>query len=187
MLGQGDSESVISTTVTVEDGASLSFRWDVSAEKNYDVARFQVDGAQVARLSSETSGTYNGWTTQTYEFPAAGTYTLSWSFAKDIGGDAGDDMALLDEVSVTGLAAPSKEYTVTFQAGAHGKLYGMTSRGVAEGTVLTADLIPTVQADEDYTFAGWNANPVGVTVNQDVTFAAQYTRNDWHVRSLVKR
>lgn len=182
--GQGDSESVISTTVTVEDGASLSFRWDVSAEKNYDVARFQVDGAQVARLSSETSGTYNGWTTQTYEFPAAGTYTLSWSFAKDIGGDAGDDMALLDEVSVTGLAAPSKEYTVTFQAGAHGKLYGMTSRGVAEGTVLTADLIPTVQADEDYTFAGWNANPVGVTVNQDVTFAAQYTRNDWHVRSL---
>ncbi|MFR0735019.1 MAG: hypothetical protein ACLSHU_13390 [Oscillospiraceae bacterium] len=31
--GQGDSESVISTTVTVEDGASLSFRWDVSAEE----------------------------------------------------------------------------------------------------------------------------------------------------------
>ena len=41
-----------------------------------------------------------------------------------------------------------------------------------------------MQADEDYTFAGWNANPVGVTVNQDVTFTAQYTRNDWHVRSL---
>ena len=47
MLDRGDSESVISTTVTVEDGASLSFRWDVSAEKNYDVARFQVDGAQL--------------------------------------------------------------------------------------------------------------------------------------------
>lgn len=182
--GQGDSESVISTTVTVEDGASLSFRWDVSAEKNYDVARFQVDDTQVARLSSDTSGAYNGWTTQTYDFPAAGTYTLSWSFVKDIGGNAGDDMALLDEVAVTGLAAPSQEYTVTFQAGAHGKLYGMSSRGVAEGTVLTADLIPTVQADEDYTFAGWSTDPVGATVNGDVTFTAQYTRNDWHVRSL---
>ena len=56
-------------------------------------------------------------------------------------------MCIRDRVSVTGLAAPSKEYTVTFQAGAHGKLYGMTSRGVAEGTVLTADLIPTCLLD----------------------------------------
>ena len=135
---QNDTISTISTTVTVEAGATLFFDWDVCCEKIYDNLYFLVDGKEVYELNSEMTARFNGWKTVRYTFRNAGTYTVTWSYVKDEGTSYGDDVGVLDNVTLVD-AVP--QYTVTFAAGTHGSLNGAaTLRKDLRAQLFLADI-----------------------------------------------
>ena len=103
MPTQNDTISTISTTVTVEAGATLFFDWDVCCEKIYDNLYFLVDGKEVYELNSEMTARFNGWKTVRYTFRNAGTYTVTWSYVKDEGTSYGDDVGVLDNVTLVSM------------------------------------------------------------------------------------
>lgn len=78
--------------------------------------------------------------------------------------------------SVPKAPEPPKQYRVCFEAGGPGVLQGKTIWNLQEGETVTASMIPTVTASEGYSFTGWDSDPVGVTVNGDLLFTAQYER-----------
>ena len=71
----------------------------------------------------------------------------------------------------------NKSYTVTFDLGEHG-----TSVSQLELHKRTTDQpigvhqVPQVEAKEGYKFIGWNEEPIGHKVTQDITFTAQYEK-----------
>ena len=70
---------------------------------------------------------------------------------------------------------PVETYAVTFAAGENGSLEGTTTLEVKAGTTLTSAMVPTPAANEGYVFSGWTpCDPVGYTVNSDVTFTAGF-------------
>lgn len=175
IAGKGSTTSTITATVTAEAGQVLRFDWQADSEKSYDKAIFSVDGTEKADLSSETNGTPTGWITYAYEFEADGTYELSWAYKKDVSGNQGTDRIMLDNVALGNDDVGETEYNVTFLAGDNGKLYGNTRITVAEGSVLTADQVPTAKGIEGYQFVGWDSEPVGAEVTEDLTFRAVFS------------
>lgn len=71
------------------------------------------------------------------------------------------------------------KYKITFNAGQHGAF--ATPHGnrimLAEGSVISPNDIPVVNANDGFTFRGWDVNPLGLTVNADMDFVAQYDEN----------
>lgn len=75
-------------------------------------------------------------------------------------------------------------YTVTFDAGENGTLVGLASHEINKGTSLTT--LPSVVANEGYTFTGWKAGDVTYSVDEvkalvfteDTKFAAVYSLAD---------
>lgn len=84
--------------------------------------------------------------------------------------------------------APVTNVTVTFNAGAHGTLSGDSTTTVAQGGKLTSDQIPSVSADTNYTFTGWESSVDGkvytndalltLAIGQATTFTARYEYHD---------
>ncbi len=71
-------------------------------------------------------------------------------------------------------------HTLTFNVGEHGQLaYKLDHTKLKEaGAVLTADDLPEIVADEGWEFTSWTPNPVGMTVNADMSFTAQYKEEE---------
>lgn len=91
-LAGGGQSSWVQTTVT--GPGIVSFWWKVSSESGHDSLRFAIDGIE---QSGSISGEVN-W--QPVEFSvAAGTHTLTWTYAKDASGAAGEDAGWLDQVA----------------------------------------------------------------------------------------
>lgn len=69
------------------------------------------------------------------------------------------------------------KHKVTFDVGEHGALTTKISGHTAlrEGTVISVNDLPAVEANKGYTFSGWEPNPVGVKVTSDMTFTAKYS------------
>lgn len=96
--GFSSTQSDLTLTVEVGDGATITF-WDkASSESNYDYGRFLVDGEQ----KHQTSGTSNSWTERTYPL-TAGSHTLVWRFYKDVSGNNGNDCYYVDDITITNL------------------------------------------------------------------------------------
>lgn len=75
--------------------------------------------------------------------------------------------------------APSvTKYMLTFDIGEHGLLSAKASNVVClqQGTEISVNDIPQVFANDGYTFNGWDTDPVGMVVNSDMTFVAQYSK-----------
>ena len=72
-----------------------------------------------------------------------------------------------------------KKFKIYFDPGEHGqfvsKLDRMMSR--AEGFVLSQKDLPQLSVDEGWTFDGWSPSPLGLAVNTDLHFQAQYRAN----------
>ena len=71
----------------------------------------------------------------------------------------------------------SIEYTVTYDAGKHGKLDGASTETVKRGE--TPSKVPTVVPDNGYKFVGWTrndkaVNPAATQIKSSVTFVATY-------------
>ena len=91
-IGDGGS-SVL--RAEVEGSGTLAFRWRTSSEAGRDIAFFSVDGKDV----SSRSGLDADWTTVSLRIEGDGPHALSWTYAKDASGSAGDDCARLADVA----------------------------------------------------------------------------------------
>jgi methionine-rich copper-binding protein CopC len=82
-------------TFTVGAGGSLSFKYRVSSEPNYDFFKVTVDGTEVLSASGTVA-----WTDFTRAL-TAGNHTVVWSYSKDGSTDTGSDAAWVDLITVT--------------------------------------------------------------------------------------
>lgn len=72
---------------------------------------------------------------------------------------------------------------ISFELAGHGKLE-TTIAGIPyltvinrdKGHIITTKDLPTVIADEGYSFIGWTPDPIGHKVENDIIFTAQYTK-----------
>lgn len=72
-----------------------------------------------------------------------------------------------------------KKYKITFDAGEHGSLPGYEkSKNRVEGVVLSKNDFPNVTAEEGWIFTGWEPSPVGMVVESDLKFTAQYEKEN---------
>lgn len=95
--GANSASSNLTLTVTVGDGATITF-WDkVSSEESYDKGIFLIDGVEKYTISGETS-----WTQRTYPL-TAGSHTLVWRYTKDVSDYDGDDCYYVDDITVTNI------------------------------------------------------------------------------------
>ena len=74
---------------------------------------------------------------------------------------------------------------ISFDLAGHGKLETtiasipyLTTISRNKGHIITTKDIPTIIAEEGYSFIGWNPNPVGHEVQEDIIFTAQYTKTN---------
>ena len=94
---QSASTSSVQTTVTMQQGETLSFEWAVSSEAGYDKLIFYVNGSPVTNINGSVDFTTYVWTAG-----SAGTYTFKWSYEKDYSVNNGSDMGFLDNVQYSG-------------------------------------------------------------------------------------
>ena len=90
------SSSTLTLSIQMRAGDTLTFRYRVSSESNYDWFYFKVNNNQVFRYSGNVS-----WTNYTYTAESDGTYNFAWSYEKDYSVNSGDDCAYLDDVQLT--------------------------------------------------------------------------------------
>ncbi len=77
-------------------------------------------------------------------------------------------------------------YTITFNAGDHGKLIGGTSATVEEGASFDGVYVPTINADYGYVFKGWSSEfPSTVTSNCSFTAIYEKDADLWHTVTFV--
>ena len=82
-----------SLTTTLQGKGTLSFKWMVSSESNYDKLHFIVDGTEVTNISGE-----RGWADYTRTFTTDGAHTVEWKYDKDGSVSSGSDCGWIDDV-----------------------------------------------------------------------------------------
>lgn len=88
----GDSERT-SLTTTVQGKGTLTFKWKVSSEYEYDCLRFSVDGSEVAVISGDCD-----WDTFSHTIEEDGSHTIEWKYDKDGSVADGSDCGWIDDV-----------------------------------------------------------------------------------------
>ena len=185
--------NLLSERTIVVEGETVTQRYIniyASWERTYQNMIFVGNGGLPAlqTVTIPVSNTYaqaiTAWQTQTglTEPTRAGYNFLHWSLAEAEGSPAVDGALSVTPERGMNLFAQWEEaiqpITVTFAPGTNGTLSGGTPNvtlEVAPGTVLTAANVPAVTANTGFRFVGWAlSNPVGHTVNEPITFTAQY-------------
>lgn len=149
--GAPNSSSAVSAQVTIAEGQSLSFDWNVDGEPTtgalamWDYLVFIVDGEYIDYIHSVEENTPLGWETFTWTPDEAGTYTVEWTYNKDASNNSGADCGYLDNVAVIGepvqTAAPTaepqpgEEFTI-FEENFHS--FRVTNGGTTTWTVTAA-------------------------------------------------
>lgn len=72
-------------------------------------------------------------------------------------------------------------FIVQFNEGEHGTLHGQTHYEKHDGDKVVSAEVPTVEAEEGYRFIGWDKDPNGFVVHEDVEFTALYkeSKKSW--------
>ena len=91
------STSVVSLTVNMNAGDTMSFDWFVSSESNYDKLIFKVNGSEQEAISGQVD-----WTTVSYTAATTRSYTFTWTYSKDGSVNSNSDCGGLDNVYVPG-------------------------------------------------------------------------------------
>lgn len=118
-------------TCSVTGPATVSFKWKVSSESNYDKLHFYVGSSEPV---TAISGTVD-WTTVTYTL-GSGTSTLKWSYTKDSSVDTGSDCGWVDAITVTKGASSGTTTATTIlgdrstKSGMHRIVWDMEEDGV---------------------------------------------------------
>lgn len=99
--GVNNSTSAISLSLTMSAGETLTFRYKVSSEQNYDKFIFTANNTQVFSKSGSLA-----WEEYTYTAATSGTYNFEWKYTKDGSVNRNDDCAYLDDVEYHSNAIP---------------------------------------------------------------------------------
>lgn len=99
--GVDSSEAVMSITLDMEPGQTLTFDYKVSSESNYDKFKFRVDNSTVLDRSGELD-----WQTYTYTETTGGTRTFTWKYEKDYSYATGSDCVWVDNIAWSGQQPP---------------------------------------------------------------------------------
>lgn len=96
-------------------------------------------------------------------------YVLAWGMTPDTRNHVSKG-ELVHEAPLT------TKYKLTFEPGEKGTLANKLGRTVTlrEGSTISNNDLPKVDAQEGYKFTGWNPNPIGKVVNSDMVFEATY-------------
>ena len=89
-----NQESALQTTLT--GPGTLTFRWKVSSEANYDFLRFFIDGSEQVRKSGSVD-----WEEQSFEIPS-GAHIVEWKYTKDESVDRSQDAGWIDQIQWSG-------------------------------------------------------------------------------------
>jgi subtilisin family serine protease len=95
--GFPSTESYFTLTIDMTRGETLTFRYSVSSESNYDFFKFYVDGAQTISESGVVD-----WTNYTFTASSNKTYTFKWAYSKDYSVNRNDDCARVDDIIYSG-------------------------------------------------------------------------------------
>jgi subtilisin family serine protease len=72
--------------------------------------------------------------------------------------------------------SPVNPFTVRFNAGEDGDLYGNPEVVKYDGDYISEGDVPEIHAKDGYEFIGWDRNPNDCCITDDTTFTAQYRR-----------
>lgn len=75
-----------------------------------------------------------------------------------------------------------EKYKVRFITGSNGNLEGNSELNKTDGDYIYDDEIPNVVINKNYEFLGWDKEPKGRQVTEDITFEAQYKKIPWYKR-----
>ncbi len=155
----GSSTSATSFVFTLDRQRTISFDYGVSSEANYDKATITLSNDTetntiASGISGTKSDTYSGILT-------AGTWTLTVTYAKDSGGDSGDDRAYISGLTIAD-TAPA--------ASAEGAEAGVTLRD--EYAIDLSAIFTDADGDElTYTVSVNGAAPVAAEASYRYTAA----------------
>ncbi len=144
------------------------------------------DRVWIADTNVSSPGRYNNFNFEagySYTFVLTNNGSTIPSFKRDV-------TTFTAAYTGAGLSKYAVNYSVS---GSGGTLVGKTSLLVEEGYQLTAADLPVPTPDYGYHFTGWNANPVGTTVNAPISFTCTFAINkytvyfkDWDGNTVLK-
>ncbi len=105
--GDIDANQSSSLKATVSGKGTLSFKWMVSSEANYDKLTVYTNGV----VHSNISGTDGGWVTVSILMSTTGSHIFEWKYSKDGSVDNGSDCGWIKEVKWTALNGDSWDPT----------------------------------------------------------------------------
>lgn len=72
-----------------------------------------------------------------------------------------------------------KKFKITFEAGEHGTISKLDKTlNKAKGTTFSDAELPLVQVNDGWVFIGWEPSPIGLIVESDTQFTAQYSKSE---------
>lgn len=89
-----NGRSELTLNVRLAAAGSVSFKYRVSSEANFDFLSFHIDGEERFSRSGNVA-----WATNSESLPA-GTHTLTWVYEKDSIIAGGSDVARIDDISI---------------------------------------------------------------------------------------
>jgi Zinc carboxypeptidase/Dockerin type I domain/Carboxypeptidase regulatory-like domain len=101
--------SQMSVSFDNDTAGTISFRYKVSSEANYDFLRFYIDGIQKGQWSGSV-----GWALASYPV-TSGFHTCTWKYSKDQSGVSGSDCGWIDFITFPspGTSNPPQIATLT--------------------------------------------------------------------------
>lgn len=118
---------------TVDGPATVSFKWRISSECNYDYLRFYVDGSE----QFNNCGEDNFWTTKAVAI-GSGSHTLKWAYTKNGSVSDGEDCGWVDQIVVTRDDVPRTGRTWYVDGTTGSDSYSGTSSDQAKKTIQAA-------------------------------------------------
>lgn len=83
------------------------------------------------------------------------------------------------------LFPPTELHTVQYELGNQGSTSSPTSIRKSHGTQIYAHQVPQVTAADGYEFIGWDRNPIGTIVNNNLLFTAEYRKRSEEKKAEV--
>lgn len=153
--GKGGSSAVMEFTATA-GVVHVSFEYKCDSESSYDILTIWY--GPKSNTSVKMSGTSNSWKTieTTLDFSIDDSnQRVRFSYAKDSGGDRGDDTAYIRNLTINGVSMVAQT-SLNKNAGVY-TAEGAESINVGAGGVVTI-------GENSYTYSNVNDNTIGVMV-----------------------
>lgn len=179
-----DGSNYIQTSIS--GPGTLTFKWKVSSEADYDFLVFSVNGVEQTGSLSKISGEVD-WTQRTVVL-SGGVNVLKWSYVKDFSVSNGSDAGWVDQVSFVPLAPT----TYAGWSGGVARTGDKNNDGVSNGMAWAlgaaspdsdmTGMMPTAKAEGDEYVFSYRRNDAVL----DDASADLYCQHDLDLKSWVR-